>query len=91
MWVFILNEKLSLYYINTDMHAHKGFPSGSEVKNLPALQKLQEKWIQSLGGEYPVEESMATPVFLPRESYGQRSLVGYSPWGRKELEMTEVT
>ena len=89
MWVFILNEKLSLYYINTDMHAHKGFPSGSEVKNLPALQKLQEKWIQSLGGEYPVEESMATPVFLPRESYGQRSLAGYSPWGHKESNTTK--
>ena len=25
-----------------------------------------------------------TPVFLPGESHGQRSLVGYSPWGRKE-------
>ena len=30
-----------------------------------------------------------TPVFLPREFHGQRSLVGYSPWGRKELDMTE--
>ena len=30
-----------------------------------------------------------TPVFLPGESYGQRSLVGYSPWGRKESYMTE--
>ena len=29
-----------------------------------------------------------TPVFLPGESHGQRSLVGYSPWGRKELDMT---
>ena len=29
-----------------------------------------------------------TPVFLPRESHGQRSLVGYSPWGRKEANMT---
>ena len=26
-----------------------------------------------------------TPVFLPGESHGQRSLTGYSPWGRKEL------
>ena len=26
---------------------------------------------------------------LPGESHGQRSLVGYSPWGRKELDMTE--
>jgi len=29
------------------------------------------------------------PVFLPGECHGQRSLVGYSPWGRKELDMTE--
>ena len=33
---------------------------------------------------------MATiPVFLPGEFHGQRSLVGYSPWGCKELDMTE--
>ena len=30
-----------------------------------------------------------TPVFLPGESHGQRGPVGYSPWGRKELDMTE--
>ena len=30
-----------------------------------------------------------TPVFLPGESRGQRSLVGYSPWGHKELDTTE--
>ena len=30
-----------------------------------------------------------TPVFLPGESHGERSLVGYCPWGRKELNMTE--
>ena len=32
-----------------------------------------------------------SPVFLPGESHGQRSLVGYSPWGRTESDMTEVT
>ena len=31
------------------------------------------------------------PVFLPRESHGQRSLVGYSPWGCKEPDTTEPT
>ena len=31
------------------------------------------------------------PVFLPGESHGQRRLVDYSPWGCKELDMTEVT
>ena len=30
-----------------------------------------------------------TPVFLPGESYGRRSLVGCSSWGRKESDMTE--
>ena len=31
-----------------------------------------------------------TPIFLPGESHGQRSLVGYSPWCQKELDTTEV-
>ena len=29
------------------------------------------------------------PVLLPGKSHGWRSLVGYSPWGRKELDTTE--
>ena len=32
-----------------------------------------------------------TLLFLPGKSHGQRSLTGYSPWGRKEWDMTEVT
>ena len=32
-----------------------------------------------------------TPVFLPGESLGQRSLAGYSPWGCKESDMTGAT
>ena len=31
------------------------------------------------------------PVFLSGESHGQRKLAGYSPWGCKELDMTEMT
>ena len=34
---------------------------------------------------------VSTPVFLPGEFCGQRSLVGYSPWGPKELNMNEQT
>ena len=34
-------------------------------------------------------EWQPTPVFVPGESHGQRSLVGYNTWSRKELEMTE--
>ena len=32
-----------------------------------------------------------TPVFLPGKSHGQKSLVGYSPWGHKESDTTEAT
>ena len=32
-----------------------------------------------------------TPVFLPGESQGQRSLAGYNQWGRRELDANEVT
>ena len=35
------------------------------------------------------KEWLPTPVFLPGEFHGQRSLVGYSPWGRKASDMTE--
>ena len=33
----------------------------------------------------------STPVFLPGESHEQRSLVGSSPWGHKELDTAEAT
>uniref|UniRef100_A0AC11DST7 Coiled-coil domain containing 141 n=1 Tax=Ovis aries TaxID=9940 RepID=A0AC11DST7_SHEEP len=50
------------------------------VKNLPVMQ---ETLVQSLGWEDLLEKVMTipTPVFLPGESHGQWSLVGYSPWG----------
>ena len=51
---------------------------------------MQENKVQSLGQEDPLEkEWQPNPVFLPGDSHGERSLVGYSPWGRKELDMTE--
>ena len=49
------------------------------VKDLP---EMQETKVQSLGWEDPLEEETAsTPVFLPGESHGWRSLAGYSPCG----------
>ena len=54
------------------------------VQNPPAIQKIQEPWVRSLGWEDPLEEEMATtPVFLPGKSHGQRSVAGYSPQGQK--------
>ena len=41
-------------------------------------------------GRYPGKiKWQPTPVFLPGKSYGLRSLVGYSPWGCKDSDMTE--
>ena len=37
-----------------------GFPSGSVVKNLPAMPEMQEMWVQSLGWKDPLEEGMET-------------------------------
>ena len=50
---------------------------------------MQERWVQSLGREDPLEKWQPTPVFLPREFHGQRSLLGYNPRGHKELDTTE--
>ena len=57
------------------------------VKNPPAMQKT---WFDPWVGKIPWRRAwQPTPVFLPGETHGQRSLVGYSPWGHKELEMAE--
>ena len=65
-------------------------PIAQQVKNTPPMQKTQEMQVPSLGWEDPLEEEMATPSsILAEKSYGQRSLVGYSPKGHKQLVMTE--
>ena len=59
------------------------------VKILPAIW---EPWVRSLGWEDPWRRAwQPTPVFLPGELHGQKSLVGYSPRGRKEWDTTETT
>ena len=52
------------------------------------MQETEETWVQSLGQEDPLEEGMATHSSIL--AYGQRSLVGYSPWGCTELNVIEA-
>ena len=57
------------------------------AKNLPAVQGTQ---VQPQSQEHLPEyswrrELLPTPVFLPGEYHGQRSLAGYSPWGPKRI------
>ena len=61
------------------------------VKNLPAMQETR---VPSMGREDPLEDPWRrkwkpTSVFLPGESHGQSSLVGYRPGCHKELDRTE--
>ena len=73
-------------------HSIQGLPGGASGKE-PACQfrgckRLEfDSWL----GKIPWRRAwQPAPVFLPGESHVQRSLVGYSPWGRKELDTTEV-
>ena len=62
------------------------------VKNPPANagDVRNAGWTPGLG-RFPRKRAwQPTPVFLPGDSHGQRSLTGYSPWGHKELDMTEA-
>ena len=60
-----------------------GFPGGSEVKvsacNMREL--VFDPWVRKIPWR---RKWQPTPVFLPGESHGRRSLVGHSPWGCKE-------
>ena len=61
------------------------------VKNLPAnAGNLRYMGLMPGSGRSLEEGTADTPVFLLGEFHGQNSLVGYSPWGRKELDMTEA-
>ena len=76
-----------------DMCVHRASPVVLVVKE-PACQcrRLKRLGFHPWVGKIPLRRaSQPTPVFLLGESYGQRSLAGYSPWGHKESDMTEVT
>ena len=64
-----------------------GFLLAQMVENLPAMQK---PWVRSLGWEDPLEEDDNPLQYSCLVNpYGQRSLLGYSLWSHKELDMTE--
>ena len=70
-----------------------GFPGGTSGKE-PACQCRRCKrlgfdpWV----GKIPWRRAwQPTPVFLPGESHGQRSPMGYGPWDHKESDMIEAT
>ena len=64
--------------------------STEKLSNLPKATQAMAEFKFQPKDTRPLEEEMAThSVFLPAKSHEQRSLVGYSPWGHKELDVTE--
>ena len=64
------------------------FPGGSDGKESACIAGAMGS-IPGLGRSPGGRKWQPPPVFLPEKSHGQRSLVGYSPWGHRELDMTE--
>ena len=67
-----------------------GFLVAQMIKNLPAnagdMRHSFHTWVEKISWRRAWQP---TPLFLPGESHGQRSLVGYSPRGCRELDMAE--
>ena len=76
--------------IGKGCRSYEGFPGGSDNNNKKICLKCRrprfKSWVQKMLWR---RKWKPTPVFLPGEFHGQRSLVGYSTWGHKELDTTE--
>ena len=72
----------------TILSVKRGFPGGSDGK-VSACSVGDPDLILGLGRPPWRSEWQPTPVAVPEEFHGQRNLVGYSPWGCKELDTTE--
>ena len=70
-----------------------GFLGGASDKELACQCRRCKRrgfdpWVRKIPWR---RKQQPTLVFLPRESHGQRSLAGYSPWGHTESDMTKTT
>ena len=63
-----------------------GLPRWLTDKESPCKRCMFDPWVWKIPWR---RKWQPTPVFLPGESHGQRSLVGYSPWGCEELDTTK--
>ena len=105
LWIVAHQAALFMGFSRQEYWSGLPFPSPGDLPNpgiepgSPALQAdalpseplgKKETGVQSLVWEiHWRREWLPTPVFLPGKSDGQRNLVGFSPWGHKESDMTE--
>ena len=77
----------SLSYFRASLVAQLVKKKKKKKKTRLQCRKL---WFNSWAGKIPWRRAwQPTPVFLPGESHGQRSLADYSPWGHKESDTAE--
>ena len=93
-------ENVDIPWQQQPWHAHIRIPNTENMCRMNQWETLcrrQGRWL-TIRGLYSLIRTILlfwrrrwhpTPVLLPGKSYGQRSLVGCSPWGRKESDMTE--
>ena len=79
-----MNAKSPISNSETRTQCAFPFENCAVVKNPPASAGDADSGLIPRGRKW-----QPTPVFLPGEFHGQRSLGGYSPWGREELDTTE--
>ena len=80
-------------FLSLVVHDQKDFPGGASAKEptCPCRRHRRcefDPWVWKIPWRRAWQP---TPVFLPGESRGQRSMAGYSPHGCKKLDRTEVT
>ena len=79
IFLSLMTKEVMYYLIDIGV-----FPGGSAAKNLPANIGNSSPWV----GKIPWRrEWQPIPLFLPRQSQGERSLAGYSSWGCRQLVM----
>ena len=84
LYAIILEVKIPTYQFRGTHTLTRASLVAQMVKNPPAMKDAQ---IQSLGWEDPLEKPwQPTPVFLPAESHGQKSLAGYSSQDHTESD-----
>ena len=83
----ILVSAIHQHELVIGIHMSQAYLVAQTVKRLPTVRETR---VQSWVGKIPCRRKwQPTPVFLPGKSHGLSILVGYSPWGRKESDMTE--
>ena len=91
-FLFSCLDRKSGHWQALKLPLHSGSPCGSLVKNPPANAGDRrcrfDPWVRKILWR---RKWQPTPISVPGESHGQRSLVGYCLWGRRELDTTEHT